>query len=87
MALAQGPTFDCAKAQGQVQKLICSDVSLAALDRKLDEVNKAASAKAQGKLLTQLRTEQRGWVKGVTTVGRRRAARRHDSPRAGPPAR
>jgi uncharacterized protein len=44
--------------------LICSDASLATLDRKLDSVYKAAGAKAQGKLLTQLKTEQRGWVKG-----------------------
>ena len=63
-ALAQGPTFDCAKAQGEVEKLICSDASLAALDRKLDVIYKAATAKAAGKLATQLRTEQIGWVKG-----------------------
>jgi uncharacterized protein YecT (DUF1311 family) len=61
---AEGPTFDCAKAQGEVEKLICSDSSLAALDRKLAEVYKAATAKAKGKLGTQLREEQRGWVSG-----------------------
>ena len=64
VVLAQGPTFDCAKAQGEVEKLICSDALLATLDRKLDEVYKAATAKATGKLVTWLRTEQRGWVKG-----------------------
>jgi uncharacterized protein YecT (DUF1311 family) len=63
-ALAEGPTFNCAKAQGEVEKLICSDASLTALDRKLDSVYKAASAKAKGKLASQLRGEQRGWVKG-----------------------
>ncbi len=63
-ALAEGPTFNCAKAQGEVEKLICSDAALAALDRRLDAVYKAASAKATGKLATQLREEQRGWVKG-----------------------
>ena len=63
-AVAGGPTFNCAKAQGEVEKLICSDASLAALDRRLDEVYRAASAKAKGKLATQLRAEQRGWVKG-----------------------
>ena len=63
-ALAQGPTFDCAKAQGEVEKLICGDASLAALDRKLDRAYKAAAAKATGKLAAQLRAEQRGWVKG-----------------------
>ena len=63
-ALAQGPAFDCANTKGEVEKLICSDASLASLDRKLDGSYKAASAKAKGKLATQLRTEQRGWVKG-----------------------
>ena len=63
-ALAQVPTFDCAKAQGEVETLICKDASLAALDRRLAEVYKAAAAKARGKLANQLRSEQRGWVKG-----------------------
>jgi uncharacterized protein YecT (DUF1311 family) len=64
VALAQAPTFDCAKAQGEVEKLICSDASLAALDRKLDSVYKAATAQAKGQLATRLREDQRGWVKG-----------------------
>jgi uncharacterized protein len=63
-ALAAGPAFNCAKAQGEVEKLVCSDGSLASLDRRLDEVYKSAVAKATGKLATQLREEQRGWVKG-----------------------
>ncbi|EXI90183.1 MAG: Membrane-bound lysozyme-inhibitor of c-type lysozyme [Candidatus Accumulibacter sp. BA-94] len=62
--LAQGPTFNCAKASGEVETLICADASLAALDRKLAEVYKAASAKARGNLATRLREDQRGWVKG-----------------------
>lgn len=61
---AEGPTFDCTKAEGEVEKLICSDASLATLDRKLDAVYKAASAKATGKMLADLKAEQRGWVKG-----------------------
>lgn len=63
-ALAQGPSFDCAKAQGEVETLICSDTSLATLDRILDEVYQAATAKATGDLAAQLRAEQRGWIKG-----------------------
>ena len=64
VALAQGPTFDCAKAQGEVENLICGDTSLAALDRKLADVYKAASVKAKGTLLTRLREDQRGWISG-----------------------
>jgi uncharacterized protein len=61
---AQGPAFDCAKASGEVEKLICEDPGLAFLDRKLDEVYKAAQAKARDDMPRLLRTEQRGWVKG-----------------------
>lgn len=61
---AQGPTFNCAKADGTVEELICKDPALAALDRKLDEVYKAATAKAKGPMLATLRAEQRGWVSG-----------------------
>ena len=62
--LAQGPAFACTKAQGEVEKLICGDPSLAALDRKLADVYKAASAKATRSLLTRLRADQRGWISG-----------------------
>lgn len=61
---AQGPAFDCSKASGEVEQLICKDVALAALDRKLDGVYKAAAAKAKDGLVSTLRTEQRGWIGG-----------------------
>jgi uncharacterized protein len=63
-AQAKGPAFDCAKADGTVQKLICSDEALAALDRKLDAAYKGAVAKAKGPMLNTLKAEQRGWIKG-----------------------
>lgn len=64
LASTPGPSFNCARVQGEVEKLICSDPALAASDRKLDTVYKAALAKASGKLAARLRAEQRGWVKG-----------------------
>jgi uncharacterized protein len=63
-AQAKGPAFDCSQASGEVEKLICSDEGLAALDRKLDGVYKAALAKARDDVPKFLRTEQRGWIKG-----------------------
>lgn len=63
-ATAQTPAFDCRQAQGDVEKQVCADPSLAALDRQLDAAYKAALAKAGGKLQATLRAEQRGWVKG-----------------------
>ena len=61
---AQGATFDCARAQGEVEKLICRDASLTMLDHTLKQTYKAAMAKAKGRLAAQLRAEQRGWIKG-----------------------
>jgi uncharacterized protein len=61
---AATPSFDCAKADGDVERLICKDPQLAGLDRKLDGVYKAASAKATGDMVALLKSEQRGWVKG-----------------------
>ncbi len=63
-ALAQGPAFDCSKAQGEVETLICKDPGLAALDRKLDGVYKAAMKKARDGMPATLRTEQRGFISG-----------------------
>ncbi len=63
-AEAAGPSFDCARAEGTVQQLICKDAGLAVLDRKLDAAYKAAVAKAKGPVLGLLKSEQRGWIKG-----------------------
>jgi uncharacterized protein len=63
-AETKGPAFDCAKADGTVQQLICADAALAALDRKLDGAYKAAVAKSKGQVLGTLKAEQRGWIKG-----------------------
>jgi uncharacterized protein len=64
LVFAEGPAFDCTKADGEVEELICKDEGLAALDRKLDEVYKAALAKARDDVPQFLRAEQRGWIKG-----------------------
>jgi len=61
---AQGPSYDCAQAEGTVEKLICRDAALAARDRQLNAVYRAAIAKARDKPAVQLRAEQRGWIKG-----------------------
>ncbi len=64
LLFAEGPAFDCAKADGEVEELICKDEGLAALDRRLDEVYRAAQAKARDDMPQYLKVEQRGWIKG-----------------------
>jgi uncharacterized protein len=58
------PSFDCAKASSDVEKLICSDAGLAELDRSLADLYHRVlenTPKGEQKLL---KAEQRGWVKG-----------------------
>jgi len=64
-----GPSFDCAAADGSVEEMICTDPELAALDRQLAEVYGQSVAAiealdAPGNALAELRTYQRGWIKG-----------------------
>lgn len=64
VAHAAAPAFDCSKASGKVEALICQDDALAALDRKLADVYKTAARKAANERPPALKAEQRGWVKG-----------------------
>ena len=66
---ADGPAFDCKKAEGEVPQLICKNPELAALDRNLDEVYRAALSKAK-KSKDELRAEQRGWVTARDECGK-----------------
>lgn len=58
------PTFDCGRAAGGIEKLICSDTELATLDHNMDAVFKRAAAKNTGAALKALTASQRGWIKG-----------------------
>lgn len=61
---AAEPAFDCTKADGTIEELICQDEKLAELDRKLTEVYTAAARKATNEHPPVLKAEQRGWIKG-----------------------
>lgn len=61
---ASEPGFDCARASGQVEQLICADDSLAVLDRKLGETYGVALENYPADELASLKAEQRGWIKG-----------------------
>ena len=58
------PSFDCSKADGEVEELICQDGQLAELDLQMAEVYAAAARKAANEHPPVLKAEQRGWIKG-----------------------
>lgn len=61
---AAGPSFDCAKASGQVEQLVCGDAALSALDRRMAEVYAAATKAWPENVAAEQRVYQRGWIKG-----------------------
>ena len=63
-AKASTPSFDCAKATGQVEQLVCKDAGLAALDRKLADAYAKALKGWPANVAQEQRTFQRGWIKG-----------------------
>jgi uncharacterized protein len=67
-AWADGPAFDCSKASGSVEELVCKNEQLADLDRKLDKTFKAALETItrfadRDKARRDLKAYQRGWIK------------------------
>ena len=58
------PGFDCAKATTPIDRLICSDQDLAALDRKLTERYVQLRDRLSPEGLTVLRDSQRKWLAG-----------------------
>lgn len=62
---ADAPAFDCRKVEaGSAEALVCGDRELAALDRRLAGVYKAALTKAANEHPPVLKAEQRGWARG-----------------------
>lgn len=59
-----GPAFDCSKARGSVEEMICRSAELARLDRRLTVVYAETLAAATPAEQRLLRAEQRGWIKG-----------------------
>ena len=63
-AMAEGPSFECSKAYGIIEEMICNDKELSSLDRKLAGVYAEASKIATSEHPPVLKSEQRGWIKG-----------------------
>jgi uncharacterized protein len=64
LASAATPSFDCAKAAGAAETLICKDAALATLDNELAALYPKAIAKLSPEDLKTERAMQRGWIKG-----------------------
>jgi uncharacterized protein len=64
-AQAGSPAFDCSKATGTVQTMICADSALAALDVKLDGLWRQVLERSHDNPdLKTIKAIQRGWIKG-----------------------
>lgn len=61
---ATAPSFNCAKASGQAQQLVCKDAELAQLDREIARLYGLASTGPDAKRYPELKAMQRGWIKG-----------------------
>ena len=57
------PSFDCAKASNAVERAICTDPNLAALDVEMATLYSAARGAAQGSAAEKLVAAQRAWMK------------------------
>jgi len=63
-AVAASPSFNCAKATHEAEKLICKDAELASLDRDLAQLYAAVLKNTPARDQKLLKAEQRGWIKG-----------------------
>ena len=63
-ASAVSPAFDCGKAEGEVEQLICADDELAEMDLRLAKTYSQASQNIPREERDSFRAEQRGWIKG-----------------------
>ncbi|MFM5336261.1 MULTISPECIES: MliC family protein [Aeromonas] len=64
LASAATPSFDCHKASGAVETLICKDAKLTALDNELADLYHKALAQLSPEQRKTEQATQRGWIKG-----------------------
>lgn len=66
LAQAAAPSFDCKKANGEVEQMICKDDTLSRLDRETTRLYGLAldSRSLPTSQKKTLLAEQRGWIKG-----------------------
>lgn len=62
------PSFDCAKATQEAEKLVCASPELSALDHELQIAYMAALAHVERDSVAALKKEQRNWIRYVRNV-------------------
>jgi uncharacterized protein YecT (DUF1311 family) len=63
VCLAEGPSFDCKKAKTCIEKFICANKDLSALDKKMSETYTNLLAKLKGEDKEQVKQNQIRWIK------------------------
>ncbi|WP_434952957.1 MliC family protein [Shewanella sp. HL-SH4] len=63
-SVAQAPSFECNKARGSIEKLICQSEELALLDIQLQPLFSQLVSQVDGQQVNRIKAEQRGWIKG-----------------------
>lgn len=61
-ALAASPSFNCAKATHEAEKMICKDGELADLDRSLSQLYRIVLENSSPRAQEALKSDQRIWV-------------------------
>lgn len=74
-AAAATPSFDCDRARSDVEKLICDDDELAALDVRMAKAFAQALAVAPAYAVPELKTAQKTWKRNLDACGRSDAVR------------
>lgn len=63
VSAGSGQSFDCAKATSAIEKMICADTELKALDTRMAQLYAQALEAVPAAEQPGLRTEQRDWIK------------------------
>lgn len=72
---APAPALDCRQADNSIQKMVCNDRQLSALDRQLAAVVAAAEAREPDGVAT-MRAEEQAWIERRDSCWKQRQARR-----------
>jgi uncharacterized protein len=75
VALGAQPSYDCAKAQGEVEELVCKDTDLATLDHKLSELYAEALKRSREEQYKDPSSSQRSWIKDRNDCGKAKDVR------------